>query len=100
MYKRQVYDRSLVRTFFSRANLFLFPSVYDTSGLVVKEAAACACPSLLIKDSAAAEGVEDGFSGLLADENIQSCANTIISDVYKRQFKHNASLFINIIFYI
>ena len=95
-----VYDRSLVRTFFSRANLFLFPSVYDTSGLVVKEAAACACPSLLIKDSAAAEGVEDGFSGLLADENIQSCANTIISDVYKRQFKHNASLFINIIFYI
>lgn len=44
-----IYDRKLVRTFFSRADLFLFPSVYDTSGLVVKEAAACACPSLLIE---------------------------------------------------
>ncbi len=76
-----IYDRKLVRTFFSRADLFLFPSVYDTSGLVVKEAAACACPSLLIEGSAAAEGVEDGFSGFLASETVESCANTIISAV-------------------
>ena len=77
-----IYDRSLVRAFCSRADLFLFPSVYDTSGLVVKEAAAAACPSLLIKGAAAAEGVEDGFSGLLAEESPESCAKSVIDAVH------------------
>lgn len=73
-----VYDREKVRAFFSRADLFLFPSTYDTSGLVVREAAACDCASLLIKGSCAAEGVEDGVSGLLAEENAESCAEKVI----------------------
>ncbi len=76
-----IYDRERIRTFFSRADLFLFPSTYDTSGLVVKEAAACACPSLLVKGSAAAEGVQHGLSGILAEENEQSCARAIIDSV-------------------
>lgn len=60
-----VIDRERVRAFFTRADLFLFPSTYDTSGLVVKEAAACACASALIAGSCAAEGVTDGETGLL-----------------------------------
>lgn len=77
-----VYDREKVRAFFSRANLFLFPSTYDTSGLVVKEAAACSCASVLIKGSCAAEGVEDGISGILADEeNAESFAKAILSAI-------------------
>lgn len=75
-------DRETVRTFFSRADLFLFPSTYDTSGLVVKEAAACKCASVLIKGSCAAEGVEDGISGIIADqENAESFAKAIIQSV-------------------
>ncbi len=69
-----IYERERVRAFFSIASLFLFPSTYDTSGLVVKEAAASYCPSLLIKDSCAADGVVDGFSGILANEDADSCA--------------------------
>ena len=77
-----IYDREKVRTYFSRANLFLFPSTYDTSGLVVKEAAACGCGSVLIKNSCAAECVEDGISGILADEeNAESFAKAIIDAV-------------------
>lgn len=76
-----VYDRERIRTFFSCADLFLFPSTYDTSGLVVKEAAACDCASLLVKGSCAAEGVEDEVSGLLAEENAESCAKKIIEAV-------------------
>lgn len=72
-----VYDRERVRAFFSIASLFLFPSTYDTSGLVVKEAAASYCPSLLIKDSCASYGVEDGFTGILADEDADSCAKAV-----------------------
>lgn len=75
-------DREKVKAFFSRANLFLFPSTYDTSGLVVKEAAACYCASALVKGCCAAEGVEDGVSGILCDEETpESFAESIIKAV-------------------
>lgn len=72
-----VYDREKLRVYFSMSDLFLFPSTYDTSGLVVKEAAACKVPSILVRDSCAAEEVEDGFSGFLCDENIDSLEQKI-----------------------
>jgi len=73
-----VRDRELLRAYFCRSNLFLFPSTYDTNGIVVREAAACALPSVLIKNSCAAEGVKDGVSGFLIDENPQSMADMIL----------------------
>lgn len=77
-----IYNREKVRIYFSRADLFLFPSTYDTSGLVVKEAAACGCASALIKGCCAAEGVEDGISGILAnEETAESFAKAIIDAV-------------------
>lgn len=75
-----VKDRDKVKAFFSRADLFLFPSTYDTSGLVVKEAAACACASVLIEGSCASEGVIDGVSGLLApEETPESFAKVLLN---------------------
>jgi len=60
----------------------LFPSTYDTSGLVVKEAAACGCASALIKGCCAAEGVEDGISGIIADqETPESFAKALIESI-------------------
>lgn len=74
-----IYDRDTVKTYFSRANLLLFPSTYDTSGLVVKEAASCACPTALIKDSCAAEGILDGKTGILAEkEDCESFAKVVL----------------------
>ena len=73
-----VRDRQLLRAYFCRSDLFLFPSTYDTNGIVVREAAACALPSVLIKDSCAAEGVEDGVSGLMIEENPESMAETLV----------------------
>lgn len=70
-------DREYLRVFFSVCDLFLFPSTYDTCGIVVKEAAACDCPSLLVAGSCAAEGVAHGVSGFLAEENAESCAAVI-----------------------
>ena len=60
-----IHDREKIRALYSCADLFLFPSTFDTNGLVVREAAACALGSLLISGSCAAEGVEDGVSGIL-----------------------------------
>ncbi len=68
-------DRETLRAWYCRSDLFLFPSTFDTSGLVVKEAAACFLPAVLIKDSGAAEGVTDGQNAFLIEENAQSlCA--------------------------
>lgn len=70
-------DRECLRTFYSVCDLFLFPSTYDTCGIVVKEAAACDCPSLLIRNSCASEGVIHNVSGFLANETPRSCADAI-----------------------
>lgn len=71
-------DREYLRVFYSTADLFFFPSTYDTCGIVVKEAAACDCPSLLIRDSAAAEGAVHKVSGFLAEESPIACAHAVI----------------------
>lgn len=73
-----VKDREKLRTFFSRADLFLFPSTFDTNGIVVREAAACSCPSLLVKDSCASEGIVDGRTGLLIDDTAAALASQVI----------------------
>lgn len=72
-------DRDNLRAWYSRADLFLFPSSYDTNGLVVREAAACSLGSVLIKDSCAAEGVTDGRNGFLIEENAESLAACLLS---------------------
>ena len=72
------YDRNVIRAWYCRADLFLFPSTFDTNGLVVREAAACGLGSVLVRGSCAAEGIDDGQTGLLMDENAQSlCAQAL-----------------------
>jgi glycosyltransferase involved in cell wall biosynthesis len=69
-----IHDRSRIRAWYCRADLFLFPSTFDTNGLVVREAAACALPSVLVRGSCAAEDSTDGVTSFLIEENAQSMA--------------------------
>ena len=69
-----IHDRNLIRAWYCRADLFLFPSTFDTNGLVVREAAACGLASVLIAGSCAAEDVTDGVSGFLIEENSAAMA--------------------------
>ena len=71
-------DRQLLQGYYLRANLLLFPSVFDTSGIVKVEAAAHKLASLLIKDSCSAEQVVDGENGFLSEENAESYADKIL----------------------
>ena len=70
-------DREILRAFYSRADMFLFPSSYDTNGLVVREAAACGLASVLLRGSPAAESVADGRNAVLIDENADSLAGAV-----------------------
>ena len=71
------YDRNVIRAWYCRADLFLFPSTFDTNGLVVREAAACGLGSVLVRGSCAAEDIVDGESGFLIEENASSMAKLL-----------------------
>ena len=75
-----VYDREVLRAINTRADLFLFPSTFDTNGLVVREAAACGLASVLIEGSCAAEGITPGRNGFTIEENAESMA-ALLKDV-------------------
>ena len=69
-----IYERLDLRAWNTRADLFLFPSTFDTNGLVVREAAACGLASVLIKGSCAAEDSTDDRNGFIIEENAEAMA--------------------------
>lgn len=72
-----VYDREELRTYYTAGDLFIFPSLYDTNGIVVREAAACGVPSVLIKGSCAAEGITNHRTGILVDNTPEAIAEEL-----------------------
>ena len=74
----QLLDRNELQIYYSVADLLVFPSLFDTNGLVVREAAASATPSLLVEGSCAAEGIVDAETGFLCLETPHSIAAKII----------------------
>ena len=65
----KVVDRDLLMGVYLNSDLFFFPSVYDNSPLVVREAASLGVPSLLTEGSNSAEAVVSNVSGFTAAEN-------------------------------
>lgn len=74
----RIMDRDLLAGVYMNADLFFFPSVYDNSPLVVREAAAMGTPSLLTAGSNAAEAIKKDVSGFTADENAVSMYREIV----------------------
>ena len=77
VYTGHITDRSLLDGLYALASLFVFPSLYDTSGLVVREAAAMSTPTVVVRGSSAAECIRDGENGLLCEDNAQDLARVI-----------------------
>ncbi len=70
-------DPDVLNALYRLADLFVFPSLYDTSGLVVREAAAMETPSVVVRGSSAAEGIRDGENGYLCEDDPESLAAVI-----------------------
>lgn len=70
-------DRRLLNALYRRATLFLFPSIYDNSPLVVREAAAMGTPAVVTRGSSASEGMRDGFNGFLCNDDPADLARVI-----------------------
>ena len=70
-------DRSELQIYYGTADLLVFPSTFDTNGLVVREAAASATPALVVAGSCAGEGIVDAQTGFLCLETSRSVARVI-----------------------
>ncbi len=71
----KIFSREEIKNYYSIADLFVFPSIFDTNGLVVREAASSCVPSVLVEGSCAAEGIVDGKTGFLCKESAESLAS-------------------------
>lgn len=85
----KILDRDYLRSLFARADLFLFPSIYDNAPIVMQEAAAVGTPSLVIARCNAAEGIVDNVNGFFSDNDSISYANRIMQIVADREALRN-----------
>ncbi|MGN1398394.1 MAG: glycosyltransferase [Erysipelotrichaceae bacterium] len=87
-------DRRKLKAIFSLSDLFLFPSVYDTNGIVVREAAATSLASVLIEGSCAAEDTINGRNCIWIKEDSDQLAEILIKNkdniAYYHQLGDNA----------
>lgn len=72
-----VLDRELLKAFYARADLFIFPSLYDNAPLVLREAAAFRSPAILAAGSSAAADTEDGKNAFHVEPEPRALASLI-----------------------
>ncbi len=88
MFIGAISDRDKLKAINSRCDLFLFPSTFDTNGIVVREAASSGLASMLVKDSCAAEDTIDKQNCLWIDENAESMAATLFKVGSNLEYLH------------
>jgi 1,2-diacylglycerol 3-alpha-glucosyltransferase len=67
-------DRGVLAAIYARADLLLFPSLFDNAPLVVREAAAFGVPSVLLRGSTSSEVVREGENGFIAEADEEAFA--------------------------
>ena len=74
----KVTDRIILSYYYNRADLMLFPSVYDCSSIVQIEAASQKTPTVFLEGTATSATVTDNVNGYLSKYSVQDYANKII----------------------
>ena len=75
----KITDRDLMSSLYARADLFLFPSLYDASSLVQIEAACQSTPTVFIEGSATSATVTNMVNGILTKNDCKDYARNIIN---------------------
>ena len=84
----RITDRELLKKYYAAADLFLFPSLYDTDGLVVREAAALSTPSVMLREASASGMLTDGETGFRIDSTLdafEALLRALAADPGRRQ---------------
>ena len=85
----KIMDRELITEIYNRADLFVFPSIYDASSLVQIEASSQKTPTIFIDGAITACNVTNNVNGFLAPNDPKMFANRIIEifndpELYKK----------------
>ena len=81
----KVTDRDILAKYYSRADLMLFPSVYDSSSIVQIEAASQKTPVLFLENTATSCMIEDNFNGFLSKFDAHAYANRILEIIANKE---------------
>lgn len=73
----RIIDRELLAEYYARADLFLFPSLYDSNSLVQLEAASQKTPTLFVEGSATSSRITNNKNGFIVPNNAQEYAKRI-----------------------
>lgn len=87
-----VTERETIKRYYAAADLFLFPSLYDTDGLVVKEAAALQTPSVMVETATAASIIKDNINGFLISNDVNAFANRLRELIHDPKLVHRVGL--------
>ena len=74
----RISDANLKSKFISISDLHIFPSSYDTDGIVRIEAAAFSVPTIFIKNSLASSTISENKNGYIGEDNKELFAQKII----------------------
>lgn len=80
-------DRDYIKKLYARSDLFVFPSYYDTDGIVKYEAAAQGTPTVFAEGTLALAGIEDGVNGYVGPNDAEAFADKII-DIFSDEARH------------
>lgn len=81
----KITDAASLDKFYAESDLMLFPSVFDSDGLVVCEAGNMGTPSLTLEGTGASERITDGVNGFTAPNSVEEYAAKIVSVMSDRQ---------------
>jgi glycosyltransferase involved in cell wall biosynthesis len=85
--------RDTLNQVYQNTSVFVFPSLTDTQGLVLHEAAHAGCP-LVVIDKGVSEVIKDGKNGLYAKNTAASLSNAVLSILATprriNHFSHNS----------
>ncbi len=91
IFLEKINDRAKIMSIYARGDLFLFPSIYDTFGIVVREAAALACPCLLVEGTNAAQDIKDMENGFLCSNDAGSFSSAIMKAMSNKELLRKVS---------
>ena len=81
----EVFDRDLLKCYYRRADLHLFPSVKDSCALTKFEAASQFTPTIAIENTGVSEEINDGINGYISTNNVKDYSSKIISAITDRE---------------
>ena len=73
----KILDKEILKALYIRADLFLFPSKYDTEGLVKLEAASQKTPTICLENTGASSSIIDNETGFISKDDPKAFADKI-----------------------